>query len=69
MNFPISKFEKPHVCYECDKRKQEGSKIYCERCNESHFVCKDCIPTYLEYENESGFDKNQYSELTTKESR
>jgi len=59
--------EKSKPCYECDEKKRTGKKFYCKRCNESHFVCKACIPTYLEYENESGFNKNQYSESTIKE--
>ena len=66
---PIIKLEKPKECYECESNKKTGSKIFCKRCNESHFVCLNCIPTYLEYENESGFDRNQFSESTIKESQ
>ena len=43
-------FEKPKVCYECDEKRKTGKKFYCERCNEWHFVCKDCVDDYLEYE-------------------
>lgn len=61
--------EKSKECYECESNKKTGSKIFCKRCNESHFVCKDCIPIYLKYEPESNYLKNEYSELTIKESR
>lgn len=55
------------VCYECEMKKQEGTRLYCKRCNRLHFLCKVCIPTYIEYEVESGFDKKEYSGLTQKE--
>jgi len=50
LNTPIIKLEKSQECYECEEKKKVGSKIFCKRCNKSHFVCVDCIPDYLEYE-------------------
>lgn len=63
MNIPVIRLVKSKKCHECDERKKEGTKFSCEKCNESHFVCLNCIPTYLKYEDESSCSKkNEYSE-------
>ena len=61
--------ERPRTCYECDLKRKTGRKFNCKTCNESHFVCSDCIPTYLKYEPESNYLENEYSKLTIKESQ
>ena len=66
---PLITLERPAICYECDEQRKTGRKFDCITCKESHFVCKDCIPIYLKYEPESNYLKNEYSELTIKESR
>ncbi|MFQ5781521.1 MAG: hypothetical protein ACE5GR_00530 [Nitrosopumilus sp.] len=50
MNIPIIKLKKSQECYECESKKQKGTKFYCKRCKESHFVCVNCIPVYLKKE-------------------
>ncbi len=67
MKVEVIRLEKSRECYECEINKKEGSLFNCHRCIESHFVCMDCIPTYLNYEIESGFEINQLSENTRKE--
>lgn len=52
----IIQLAKKIECYECEGRKKIGTRFNCERCNKTHFVCKDCIPIYLEYEENDNFN-------------
>ena len=71
MSFPVIKLEKSKECYECEIKKKSGSKFYCKRCNENHFVCVNCIPTYLKYEGIKlkGYQQNEFSSIVKNELR
>ena len=64
----ITKFKHPHTCYECEEgRRFEGKIIYCERCEEAHFICLICLPRYLKDEHDLGLPMNKYTTKTKRE--